>query len=381
MTNGRKRVLLMISSMRGGGSERQVLLLTQSLDRSRFEPHLYLTEAAGEFLPQVPSDVPIHSFDRCDPPKGIYIPGRQLRRQTEFLRGVISEYAIDVIYDRTFHMTMIAGKAAGKIPRISTIVSPPHQALPMVEQRFVALKRRRLADAYRKSKAVVAVSRQAALSAESFYGLATGSVRVVKNPVDQQRLRIDAGPPRPRPTDLTTLLCVGRMSEEKGHADLIEAINLIQSHWPQSRPPWTLRLVGDGPLRSQLESQAERLGLADRIQFLGATQNAASEIANADALVLPSRFEGMPNVVLEAMALGTPVIATRSGGTVELQLETPTAFWARPGEPASIAGAILEFSREKARADQHCRAALQLVHSEHDPGTITRQIEHLLSTS
>ncbi len=67
-----------------------------------------------------------------------------------------------------------------------------------------------------------------------------------------------------------------------------------------------------------------------KLEFLGTQHNPLPYVAAADALVLPSHFEGMPNVVLEAMALGTPVIATRAGGTVELEREKPTILWAQP---------------------------------------------------
>ncbi|QEG00495.1 GDP-mannose-dependent alpha-(1-6)-phosphatidylinositol monomannoside mannosyltransferase [Stieleria maiorica] len=379
MPDQRKRVLLMVSSMRGGGSERQVLLLSQTLDRSRFEPHLYLTAAAGEFLGQVPSDVPIHSFDSCRDSGRVYFPGRQLRRQTEFLRGVIRDNKIDVVYDRTFHMTLIAGKAAAGVRRVSTIVSPPHLALPLVEKRFVALKRRRLAAAYRGSDVVVAVSGQAAQSAESYYGLPTGSVVVIKNPVDAIGLRKAVGAAPPRYSDQTVLVCVGRMTDEKGHADLIDALAMLQSKWPETRSAWTMRMIGDGPLRGELQARAESLGLESRIQFVGSLASAAAEINAADALVLPSRFEGMPNVVLEAMALGTPVIATRAGGAIELQADAPTAFWADPGNPPSLAQAILEFAANPDQAATQRLAAQQQIESDHAPAAITRQIEQLLS--
>ncbi|MCA9140291.1 MAG: glycosyltransferase [Planctomycetales bacterium] len=383
-----KRVLLMISSMRGGGSERQVLLLAQSLDRSRFAPHLYLTEAAGDFLDHVPNDVPIHAFDSCPDKGGIYLPGRQLRRQTEFLRGVIRDNRIDVVYDRTFHMTLLAGKAAGNVRRVSTIVSPPHLALPFVEKRFVAIKRRRLADAYRRSDVVVAVSKQAAMSAESYYGLPPGIIQVVKNPVDLEQLAaVVINKPAPSATpsqetpNQTLLVCVGRMTEEKGHSDLIAAIANLTDRWPKSRGRLALRLIGDGPLRPALESQVSSLGLTDRIEFIGALDSALVQIADADALVLPSRFEGMPNVVLEAMALGTPVIATKAGGTIELQRDMPTAFWANPGDPESIADAILSFAKEPGTAAAHRAAAFDLVTNEHNLKQTVRRIEDLLDGS
>lgn len=373
----RKRVLLMVSSMRGGGSERQVLLLAQHLDRARFEPHLYLTEATGAFLKQVPDDVPIHSFDSVADTTRLYVPGRQLRRQTEYVRQVIDTQRIDVVYDRTFHMTLLAGRAAAGVRRVSTIVSPPHQALPLVEKRFVSLKRRRLAAAYRSADAVVAVSHAAARSAESYYGLAADSVIVIPNPIDAptiHRQSIDKDPLAP-----VVLVCVGRMTEEKGHADLLQAISIAHTQWPDHRGPLTVRLVGDGPLRSALESASEQLHLGERVTFLGALENAAEEIASADALVLPSRFEGMPNVMLEAMSLGTPVIATTSGGSAELQADQPTAFWAEPANPPALAQAILAFANQPEQASAHQRAAAEYVRAHHDRSTLLHKIEALLT--
>lgn len=378
MPNQRKRVLLMVSSMRGGGSERQVLMLAKTLDRSRFDPHLYLTEAAGDLLDQVPADVTIHSFDACPDSNGLYIPGRQLRRQTEFLRRVIRDQRIDVLYDRTFHMTLLAGKAAGAIRRVSTIVSPPDLAVPFVEKRFVALKRRRLAAAYQSSDIVIAVSRQAAKAAESYYRLDSGSVLVIKNPVDTDQLDLLADRPSAQQHDQTRIVCVGRMTQEKGHADLIDSLTKVCDQWPESRGQLAVRFVGDGPLRGELESQVTSLGLTKYVQFLGSLKCAAHEIASADALVLPSRFEGMPNVVLEAMALGTPVIATRSGGTIELERDAPTAFWAQPGDANSIADAILRFAREPDSAAEHRDVAKRLIQSEHNVNEFTRRIEDLL---
>ena len=145
-----RRVLFMISSMRGGGSEQQTLLLLQHLDRSQFVPHLYLTERAGDLLPRVPADVTIHAYGDQTREPMVYVPGRMLHRQSQDLSELLERHSIDVIYDRTFHMTLVAGPAARqcRIPRVSTIVSPPELALPMVERRFIWLKRRRLARAY-----------------------------------------------------------------------------------------------------------------------------------------------------------------------------------------------------------------------------------------
>ena len=378
----RKRVLLMISSMRGGGSERQTLLLLRHLDRARFEPHLYVIERAGDLMSEIPDDVPVHSFADLPRPNQLYFPGRILRQQIADLRDRIVEEKIAVVYDRTFAMSLIAAPACQRlgIPRISTIVSPPERALPLVEKRFVRWKRWRLSAAYRQARTVVAVSKIAARSAEKYYKLFPNSVTVIPNPVDRDDLLLKSAAAIPRDPDHVTMVCVGRMTSEKGHADLIRAVALAEPDWPAEVPPLKLIMVGDGPLRSQLQQLAAEKVVRHSIEFVGVEANPAARIATADALVLPSLFEGMPNVVLEAMALGTPVIATRAGGTIELMDQEPTMLLADPGKPLSLASAIGEFVSDRDAAIRRADAALRYVRDFHDVNQTTRRIEDLFSS-
>src|SRR5262249_41667847 len=110
------------------------------------------------------------------------------------------------------------------------------------------------------------------------------------------------------------IVFVGRLDKQKGLEPFFHELVAIF----RSLPEHDLVLIGDGPLRPTLERLATRLRLASRVRFLGWHPDAAPFIAAADILVLPSRWEGMPNVVLEAMAAGKPVVATQAEGTVEL---------------------------------------------------------------
>lgn len=376
-----RRVLLMISSMRGGGSEQQTLLLLKHLDRSLFTPLLYLTERCGDLMGQLPQDVVVHAYRDVARPTRVYFPGRVIRDQTQSLADLLRREAVDVIYDRTFHMTMIAGQAGQiqGIPRVSTIVSPPESAIPMVENRFVWLKRRRLARAYRRAHRVVAVSREAADSAERYYRLPGGSIDVIRNPVDRERINELASHDLPHRDQRLTLVCVGRMTQEKGHKNLIEAIQRTQTVWPSDLPPIHLWMIGDGPLRTELENQWNSSNKLHEVVFLGTQINPAPFIKSADALVLPSLFEGMPNVVLEAMALETPVIATKVGGTKELQRDRPSVLWVQPGQSECLADAIIEFATHREAAKQRVEAALRLVREHHNVATCVARIQtHLL---
>lgn len=316
----------MISSLDGGGSERQALSLLQHLDRARFAPELYLLRRSGSLLSRVPADVPIHSFD-AEPSRThtrwLRWPGSVHRAQVNHLTRLLRQRSIDVIYDRTFHMSLIASPAATAcaVPRVSTIVSPPSHAVPLNAGRFLGIKRRRLRKAYRTADSVIAVSKPTAQDAGRYYGLAHSRFSVIPNPVDTETLdALVQQSFRPQRDDRYTIACVGRMSVEKGQRDLLSAFEQWSRYFPDLPPPkfW---LIGDGPLRANLERSVDQRNWRDSFQFLGHLEHPEPWIAAADALCLPSHFEGFPNVMLEAMALGVPVIArsldvTRSLGRI-----------------------------------------------------------------
>lgn len=375
-----RKVMLMISSLRGGGSEQQTVLLLKHLDRTRFTPHLYVLDRDGDLASKVPDDVPVHSYQDVPRVGGVYFPGKVLRHQIAHVRETLVRQSIDVVYDRTFHMTMIAGPACKSVgvPHVSTIVSPPELAVPMVESRFVWLKRRRLAAAYRDAFRVVAVSRQAAQSAQRYYRLTKQLIEVIPNPVD---VAASAGERAAGDDNDFLLVCVGRMTTEKGHVDLVDAMIELETTWPSTFPFLRLRLIGDGPLRNELQAKWESQPRRHAIEFVGRLANPIDKIRAADALVLPSHFEGMPNVVLEAMAVGTPVIATRAGGTIELEHDEPTIAWADPRSPSSLAAAIIGHASDCSGATARAQSARRMIQTHHDVQTATRKIEMLLGAA
>lgn len=316
--------------MDGGGSEQQTLLLLKHLDRRRFAPELYLLRRTGTLLDQVPAGVPIHCFEdaatrtvetRCDQPiakivsviNRLPFPGKIHRQQVADVAMVLAQRQIDIVYDRTFHMTLIAGEAAlvAGVPRVSTIVSPPSRAVPLGAGRFLSIKKRRLRSAYRQSAAVIAVSHPTAQDAAAFYQLPRSRFTVVANPVDSEALdQIVATSPKPSRDCRYTIACVGRISVEKGQIELVQAIKKLRTDQPDQPLP-RVWMIGDGPLRASLQQIVRDEHLDDSIEFMGHIAQPAPWIAVADAVCITSYFEGFPNVMLEAMAMGVPVV-TRS---------------------------------------------------------------------
>jgi glycosyltransferase involved in cell wall biosynthesis len=132
------------------------------------------------------------------------------------------------------------------------------------------------------------------------------------------------------------ILTIGRMSGEKGHADLLEALHLL----PANVPPWRALLIGDGPERERLVSLATRLGIADRVVFAGFRSDVQTFYSVATVLALPSHSEGSSNVILEAMAARVPIAATAVGGNPEILTDEETALLSRGRDPEGLARSL-----------------------------------------
>lgn len=138
----------------------------------------------------------------------------------------------------------------------------------------------------------------------------------------------EADPPR--------IVMVGRFEEQKDHPTLLEAL----AHLGDRR--WNLDLVGDGPREPSVRRLARRLGLGDRVRFLGHREDVAELLAEAQIFVLSSRWEGFPRSILEAMRAGLPVVATDVGGVSESVIEGETGWLVPPERPGELAARLEE---------------------------------------
>ena len=164
-----------------------------------------------------------------------------------------------------------------------------------------------------------------------------GRYRVIPNVVDTDVFH-PAEPSSPRAAGSPLrLLNVAALAEKKRHSDLLEALARLRRKGMAAE----LEIVGDGELRPALESMAERLGLADAVRFLGSRppHEVADRMRAADVFVLPSRFENLPVVLLEAMACGLPAVATAVGGVPEVVDDAAGAL-VTPGDVAALAAGI-----------------------------------------
>jgi sugar transferase (PEP-CTERM/EpsH1 system associated) len=200
-------------------------------------------------------------------------------------------------------------------------------------------------------------------------GLSADRVRLIFNGVDlegyapdekarafnREKLGIKADQP--------LLITVGRLSAVKDQAGMLQALALLKDI--STQPP-VLALVGDGPEKSTLVALADELGIYDQVRFLGDRRDVPGLLAGADCFVLNSFSEGISKALLEAMAVGLPVVATNVGGNPELVGPKQTGLLVPPGEPKALAQALATVVLDKNLAQRLGRAGRERVEKSFD---------------
>ena len=225
------------------------------------------------------------------------------------------------------------------------VVAVEHLPLPSDSPLKRWIKRR----TSRRLDGHVAVGERAARAVEQDARLPPGSVRVLRNgvPARTTRRRDDAAR-----SGRTRIVAVGRLDVQKGFDVLIRALPML--------PELTVTVIGEGAERDALQTLARELGVAGRFELAGRRACAAELLPDYDALVLPSRNEGLPLVVLEAMEAGLPVVASDVGSVSEAVEHEETGLLVPPGDSALLAAAIervLEDEETHRRLSTNARAA------------------------
>jgi glycosyltransferase involved in cell wall biosynthesis len=212
--------------------------------------------------------------------------------------------------------------ASAVVPR-TPVVAVYQLAVRPVNRRQWVLRR----VASRRVTAHVAVGVVAARQVERLVGLGRGVVRTVYNAVPE-----GAPPASPPSRNGATVIGVGRLEHQKGFDVLIDAIARV--------PTGRLLLVGEGTERRALEQRASRLGVADRVQITGWVENPRALLDTADVFALPSRFEGFPLAVVEAMFAALPVVAADVGSISEAVIHDETGLLVEPDHVDALASAL-----------------------------------------
>jgi glycosyltransferase involved in cell wall biosynthesis len=320
-------VFLMTDSFNTGGSERQFAALAKALDPTSFRLQLGCIQKQGAFQDGL-GDVP--EF----PLKGsLYnLQSMQTRfRLARYLRR--NRTAIAHAFDFYTNLTLIP---AARLARVPVVIGSQRQLGDLLSKS----KFRAQLAMFRWCDTVVCNSRAAAdrLMQE---GLAERKIAVIGNGLPASCFA-EATAALPRRPGLLRVGMIARMNTpSKNHRLLLEAAARLRGKFPALE----FVLVGDGPLRTELESDAEKLGIRDQVVFLGDRRDIPEVLASLDLSVLPSTSESLSNAIIESMAAGVPVVASRVGGNPELVTEARGMLVA-PDQPQGLADAIERILRD-----------------------------------
>lgn len=177
------------------------------------------------------------------------------------------------------------------------------------------------------------------------------------------------------PPDAKIVLTIGRMSREKGHINLIQAMKvLLEKH---SMINCHLVLLGFGPELPALQAAVERLGLHNHVVFATDEKDIVPFLHLADIFALPSRSEGSPHVILEAMGAGVPIVATSVGGIPEMLTDGQTALLVEPDNPQSFAAALARLLQSPALGRDCAQAAQRVLETTFSPQTYVKELSSI----
>lgn len=332
----RLRVCHVITGFDTGGAERVLLQTVRGLDPGRFESLIVSLRGRG----------PLSDEAERSGAETIHLGmGRRPGPVTLWrLASLFRDRNVAVVHAYLYDAT-IAARLAGRwarVPVVLTSTRAPLDYLPRYAwwlDRFTA----------RWCQRIIAVSEQTADVAVRVEGIPRHKVVVIPNGVNLQRF-VPRDLNRAKAAwgvlpDRFVVASVGRFSQEKGHRFLLQALASAR----EAIPSIVCLMAGEGPLRPALESQVCALGLEAVCRFVGDVPEIETIFAAADVTVLPSLFEGMPNAVLEAMAMGCPVVASAVGGALELVRPGETGLLVPPGDVKALAAALVNLGRSAER--------------------------------
>jgi glycosyltransferase involved in cell wall biosynthesis len=298
----RFRVLLLIPHLGGGGAERVTELLARGLSKDKYEVHLGVVTQREAGRDLAACGVRVHALG-----------ARRVRSGALHLLRLVRRVRPDVILSGMAHLNFLVlllrplfFRKTRVLVRQNSTASAALEfgGLPAYTRILYQLL-------YRRADRVICQTGAMAADLAAHFGVPEMRLTVLPNPVDFEDLRRRAYGIAARRDAVTQdscghhLLAVGRLSREKGFDLLLEAFARIRAAFPNAY----LTIAGAGPQEEALQAQCRDLGLEQALRFPGYTSDLPACFASASVFVLPSRYEGLPNALLEAGGCGLPIVA------------------------------------------------------------------------
>ncbi len=358
------RIAFCITDLDAGGAERALVQIVTRLDRSRWEPFVFCLSGEGELAAVLRDAGIVVVCFGANKRHHLRVVWRLSRRLAKLQPTILQTFL--------YHANIV-GRLAGKTARVPLIVS----GIRVAEKRSGFRLWFDRATDWMVARHVC-VSQDVAAFSAARGRLPASKLCVIPNGVDAARLA--EAPPADLaqfgiPPGSRTLLFVGRLDPQKGPFVLLAAVkDLLARH-----ADLYVLLVGDGPLREKLRGWVAKENLASRIHFGGRRSDVPSLLQASELFVLPSLWEGLPNVVLEAMAAGIPVVASRVEGVSDLLVDGRTGLIVPPNSAVLLSKAIEQVLADPAQARKMARNAQHIVQERFAWQHVIDQYEQLYS--
>lgn len=307
----RKTVAFVLQKLHPGGAERALITLMNNLDREKYDVHFICISGQGDQYDWINHPTQIHNLNT-----------RTIVTSLEALYKTLKAIKADTVIATMVQANSTLLLLKPFLPKTRFIIR--ESSLPSIMLKNYGLKSLVCGFAYQYlyPRADIIIG-PAQIIIDEFKSLIKKPANyvVLYNSVQQERTkRAIESAPLESYRDVIKFVCVGRLEPEKGYDRLLKHLNGFST---KNAASWTLTILGQGAEKERIIALIKKMGLQNNVRLLGHSSAPEQYMVTADCLLLPSRWEGMPNVVLESLACGTPVIAhTKAGGINEIAAVT-----------------------------------------------------------
>jgi glycosyltransferase involved in cell wall biosynthesis len=317
------KLAVLLQDLEFGGTQRYAVHLLKHLNRDLFEPELWVLRGGKDMLPAAQAaNIPIHhmSEDSWVSPRALAnLAARLLRKRPHIL------YTLTVVPN-------IWGRVFGRILRVPVIVSGYRSLLPKQHERWL----------WRFSDTIICNAEMLKQVMVERFSVDPSRIVVIPNAVDTDYFK----PAENDAPKAGSVLFIGRLVAEKDPLNLLEGFRLAAREVPDA----TFVIMGNGSFKTEVEQRIAAYSLQNRVALVPAQSDIRPAMRNASVFTLPSASEASPNVVIEAMAMGLPIVGTRVGGIPELIEEGRTGLLVNPGDPRGLADALVSLLSDPDKA-------------------------------
>lgn len=334
------KVYFFLPTLNGGGAERVTINILKGIDRNTFSQKLILGNKIGAYIKEVPPYVPVMDLHKKHVRYALLELGKLLRREEP-----------DILFSALGHANLVALMSSFLARNATKVVVSIHTTPSRAALEKRSLKSKlvfRLEPVlYSRADKVVVVSKGVKNDVEECLGLKKEKIALIHNPiVDYKLIKLShqrINHPWLNNPDISVIISVGRLSEAKDYSTLLKAFRVVRNKLPAK-----LVILGEGKARRFLENLAEKLNIESHLEMPGFIENPYKYVAKASVFVLSSTREGLPTVLVEAMACGVPVVSTDCPfGPKEIIEQGINGILVPVRNPKLLAEAILKVLRNK----------------------------------